>query len=124
MRGDSAIRPSRSSEKSMGSTELKRSRSISVSRSRRRISPARRKVLPGSLPQRPRLMPLSTTSRYRRGEIAHLFHDEIRRRTARPSANERNNAKRTAVIAAVLNFEIGARAIRRRFHHRGGEKIP
>ena len=43
--------------------ELSRSRSISVSATRRRSSPARRIVLPGSRPQRPRLMPLSTTSR-------------------------------------------------------------
>ena len=66
----------------MGSTELRRSRSISVSRSRRRIRPARRTLLPGSLPQRPRLMPLSTTSRYRAARFAHLFHDLIRGRTA------------------------------------------
>ena len=123
MRGDAAIRPSRSSEKSIGSTELRRRRSTPVSASSRRSRSASRMRLPGSLPQRPRLMPLSTTSRYRPASAAHLLDHLLGGRAAAASAHERDDAERAAIVAAVLDFQIRARAVARGVFHRRRQKV-
>jgi hypothetical protein len=68
-------------------------------------------------------MPLSTTSRYRPAEIPHLLHDLSHGRAAAAATHKRNNAKRTAIVAAVLNFEIGPRPIAARVFHRRGQEI-
>src|ERR1700694_5144993 len=43
--------------------------------------------------------------------MAHLFDHLVSRRTAAASTNKWNDAEGAAVIAAVLNFEIGTRAV-------------
>ncbi len=125
MRPDPATRPSRSSLQSIGSMELSRRRSTEVSSSSRRRRPLKRiSLLPGPLgsrPQRPRLMPLSTTSRYCAPGHA-PDHHLIRRHAAATPAHERNNTKRAAVVAAILNFEIGPGAVARRVLHRRGRE--
>ena len=78
---------------------------------------------PGSRPQRPRLIPLSTTSRYRAASCAHLADHLLGRRAAAAAAHEGNDAERAAVIAAVLDLEVGARAVARRVLHRRGQEI-
>ncbi len=57
------------------------------------------------------------------GQMPHLRNNLIGGSAAASSAHEWNDAERAAVIAAVLDLEVGARAIAGRVFHRGGEKI-
>ena len=57
------------------------------------------------------------------GERAHLLDRLFGGRAAAPSAHERNNAERAAIVAAILNLQIGARAVARGVFHRRRQKI-
>ena len=57
------------------------------------------------------------------GEPAHLRHHLPGRRAAAAPAHERNDAERAAVVAPVLDLEVGPRAVPGRVFHRRGEKI-
>ncbi len=96
---------------------------LSVSASRRRIRSASRRRLPGSLPQRPRLMPLSTTLAIAPRQAAHLFHHLSGGRAAAAPAHERDDAEGAAIVAAVLNLQIGPGAVAGGIFHRRGKKI-
>ncbi len=56
-------------------------------------------------------------------QAAHLLDHLLRRRAAAAPAHERNDAERAAVVAAVLDLQIGARAVARGVLHRRGEEI-
>src|SRR5258708_5416381 len=58
-----------------------------------------------------------------RGQRAHLFDNSIGRRTAAAPAHERDDTERAAVVAAILNLEVGTRAIAERVFHRSGKKF-
>ena len=68
-------------------------------------------------------MPLSTISRYRPARPRTCSTTSSGGRAAAAAAHERNDAERAAVIAAILNLEVGARAIAGGVFHRRGEKI-
>ncbi len=123
MRGDSAISPSRSSEKSMGSTELRRRRSISVSASSRRIRSgqphgAARLAAPAA-----QVDAAQHDFAIAPRQPAHLFHHLVGRGAAAAAAHERDDAEGAAVVAAVLNLQIGAGAVAGGIFHGRGEKI-
>src|SRR5580700_7066953 len=56
-------------------------------------------------------------------EMAHLFHDLVGRGAAAASAHEGNDAERAAVIAAILDLEVGPRTMGGRAFHRRGEEF-
>src|SRR5215469_9125755 len=58
-----------------------------------------------------------------RGEVTYLLDYLPHGSAPAASAHKRDNAKRAAVIAAVLYFEVGAGPVSRSVLHRGGEKI-
>jgi hypothetical protein len=56
-------------------------------------------------------------------EAAHLLDHLVRRRAAAAPPDERNDAERAAVIAAVLDLQVGARAVAGGVLHRRGEEV-
>ena len=58
-----------------------------------------------------------------RRERAHLLHHALRRRAAAAAAHIRNDAERAPVIAAILDLEVGARAVARGVLDRRRQKI-
>src|SRR5712671_3041704 len=56
-------------------------------------------------------------------QAAYLLQHLAQRRAAAAAAHIGNNAKGTAIVAAVLNFQVGARAVARGLAYRRGEKI-
>ena len=115
--------PVESSEKSIGSTELRRRRSTGVSSSSRRTRSTSR--LPPSEIAAPaaQVDPAQHHFAIFRRQCADLLDHGFRRRAAAAAAHVRNNAERAAVVAAVLNLEIRARAVARGVFDRRGKKI-
>ena len=56
-------------------------------------------------------------------QAADLLDHLLRRSAAAAAAHERNDAERAAIVAAVLDLQIGAGAVAGRVFHRRGKKI-
>jgi len=68
-------------------------------------------------------MPLSTISPVAVGQVANLADHLLGGRAAARPAHERNDAERAAVVAAILDFQVGASAVAGGVLHGRGEEV-
>ena len=123
MRGSPAMSSSRPSLQSIGSMELRRSRSTARLAQDQPHQVHQAQAAAGFAAPAAQVDAAQHYLAVPRRQRAHLFHSLRGRHAAAAPAHERDDAERAAVVAAVLDFQVGAGAVARGIFDRGGEEF-